>query len=127
MSASVTRSTADSRRSLQMADSWFSSRPASNTTLDLEGSRLYAIGFGFFRHDYFPSLIITGLFAILRRHPLHSEILASGKAAIMSTRSLAEMFNRLLQAEGQTRAARSVEYFGWIDLVLGITILVSPY
>ncbi len=35
----------------------------------------------------------------------------------MSTRSLAEMFNRLLQAEGQTRAARSVEYFGWIDFV----------
>src|SRR5258708_31226471 len=98
---------------------------AKHTTLDLEGSRLY--GFGFFRHDYFPSLIITGLFAILRRHPLHSEILASGKAVIMGTRSLAEMFNRLLQAEGQTRAARSVEYFGWIDLVLGITILVSPY
>ena len=45
----------------------------------------------------------------------------------MSTRSLAEMFNRLLQAEGRTRAARSVEYFGWIDLVLGITILVAPY
>src|SRR5712664_3582346 len=45
----------------------------------------------------------------------------------MSTRSLAEMFNRLLQAEGQTRAARSVEYFGWIDLVLGIIILVAPY
>src|SRR5260370_30744284 len=45
----------------------------------------------------------------------------------MSTRSLAEMFKRLLLAEGQTRAARSVEYFGWIDLVLGITILVVPY
>src|SRR6266849_10899753 len=45
----------------------------------------------------------------------------------MSTRSLAEMFNRLLLAEGQTRAARSVEYFGWIDLVLGIIILVAPY
>src|SRR5258708_20360101 len=45
----------------------------------------------------------------------------------MSTRSLAEMFKRLLLAEGQTRAARSIEYFGWIDLVLGITILVAPY
>jgi hypothetical protein len=45
----------------------------------------------------------------------------------MSTRNLAEMFRRLLQAEGQTRAARSVEYFGWIDLVLGIIILVAPY
>ena len=40
---------------------------------------------------------------------------------------MAEMFHRLLQAEGQTRAARSVEYFGWIDLVLGIIILVAPY
>src|SRR5260370_31467854 len=97
---------------------------AKHTTLDLQGSRLYAIGFGFFRHDYFPSLIITGLFAILRRHPLHSEILASGKAAIMGTRSLADMFNRLLQAEGQTRAARSVEYFAWLRSVPGITLPV---
>jgi len=45
----------------------------------------------------------------------------------MGKRKLAEMFRRLLQAEGQTRAARSVEYFGWIDLVLGTTILVAPY
>jgi hypothetical protein len=45
----------------------------------------------------------------------------------MTTRNLAEMSRRLLQGEGQTRAARSVEYFGWIDLVLGIIILVAPY
>ena len=45
----------------------------------------------------------------------------------MSTRKLTEMFHRLLQAEGQTRAARSVEYFGWIDLLIGTTILVAPY
>jgi len=45
----------------------------------------------------------------------------------MSTRNLAQMFHRLLQAQGQTRAARSVEYFGWIDLVLGILLLVAPY
>src|SRR5260370_529687 len=36
---------------------------AQHTTLDLEGSRLYAIGFGFFPHDYFPSLILTRLLA----------------------------------------------------------------
>jgi hypothetical protein len=45
----------------------------------------------------------------------------------MSTRNLAQMFHRLFQAEGQTRAARSVEYFGWIDLALGIVLLVAPY
>jgi hypothetical protein len=45
----------------------------------------------------------------------------------MSTRKLAEMFQRLMLAEGQTRAARSVEYFGWIDLAFGIIILVAPY
>ncbi len=37
------------------------------------------------------------------------------------------MFRRLLQAEGQIRAARSVEYFGWIDLTLGILLLWAPY
>src|SRR5215470_4392466 len=45
----------------------------------------------------------------------------------MSTRNLAQMFHRLLLAEGRTRAARSVEYFGWIDLVLGILLLIFPY
>jgi hypothetical protein len=44
----------------------------------------------------------------------------------MGTRTLAEMFWRLLRPDQQTRAARSVEYFGWLDLVLGIIILVAP-
>jgi mono/diheme cytochrome c family protein len=45
----------------------------------------------------------------------------------MATPTLGEMFGRLLRAEGQTRAARSVEAFGWLDLTLGTIILVAPY
>ena len=40
---------------------------------------------------------------------------------------LSEMFRRFLEAEGQTRAARSVEYFGWLDMFLGIVILIAPF
>jgi hypothetical protein len=43
------------------------------------------------------------------------------------TPTLSEMFRRLLNAEGQTRAARSVESFGWLDVVLGSIILVAPF
>jgi len=43
------------------------------------------------------------------------------------TPTLSEMFRRLFNAEGQTRAARSVESFGWLDVVLGSIILVAPY
>lgn len=45
----------------------------------------------------------------------------------MTTPPLSEMFRRLLKAEGQTRTARSVECFGWLDLVLGVVILMAPY
>jgi hypothetical protein len=41
--------------------------------------------------------------------------------------SISEMFRRLFNAEGQTRAARSVEIFGWLDMLLGIIILIGPY
>lgn len=43
------------------------------------------------------------------------------------TPSLSDMFRRLINAEGQTRAARTVESFGWIDMLLGIVILIGPY
>jgi len=43
------------------------------------------------------------------------------------TPTLGEMFRRLLNAEGQTRAARSVESFGWLDMLLGSIILIAPY
>ena len=44
----------------------------------------------------------------------------------MTTPSLGEMFRRFLNAEEQTRAAVSVEYFGWLDLFLGTFILLGP-
>lgn len=43
------------------------------------------------------------------------------------TPSISEMFRRLFNAEGQSRAARSVEVFGWLDMLLGIIILIGPY
>jgi hypothetical protein len=45
----------------------------------------------------------------------------------MTLPSARDMFGRLVLAEGQSRAARSVEWFGWIDLVLGIIMLTAPY
>ncbi len=44
----------------------------------------------------------------------------------MATPSLSEMFRRLWAADRQSRAARTVEVFGWLDLVLGLFILVAP-
>jgi hypothetical protein len=44
----------------------------------------------------------------------------------MTTSALTEMFGRLLRAESQSRAALSVEYFGWLDMLLGIIILLAP-
>jgi hypothetical protein len=50
-----------------------------------------------------------------------------GEAEAMTTPTLSEMFRRLLKAEGQTRAARSVESFGRLDMILGSVILIAPY
>jgi hypothetical protein len=36
------------------------------------------------------------------------------------------MFLRLLRAKGQSYSARTVELFGWLDLTLGVLILVAP-
>jgi hypothetical protein len=44
----------------------------------------------------------------------------------MGTPMLREMFQRLWKREAQTRAARSVEWFGWLDMSLGIVILGAP-
>ncbi len=41
--------------------------------------------------------------------------------------TLSEMFQRLLRAEGQSRAAHTVESFGWLDLTLGVIMLNAPY
>jgi hypothetical protein len=40
--------------------------------------------------------------------------------------TLREMVGRLVVADGQTRAARSVEGFGWIELALGTLVLNAP-
>ncbi len=45
----------------------------------------------------------------------------------MTTPTLSDMFHRLFKPGEQTRAARSVEYFGWLDLTLGVIIFTIPY
>src|SRR5262245_52243314 len=40
--------------------------------------------------------------------------------------TLSQMFHRLVKPEGQTRIARTIEIFGWFDLVVGLVILVAP-
>jgi uncharacterized protein YjeT (DUF2065 family) len=37
------------------------------------------------------------------------------------------MFRRLLTAEGQSRSAKTVEVFGWLILIEGITVLFAPH
>ena len=37
------------------------------------------------------------------------------------------MFRRLLSAEGQSRSAKTVEVFGWLILIEGITVLFAPH
>ena len=44
----------------------------------------------------------------------------------MIKRELGFSLSRILNPVQQTRTARSVEYFGWIDLVLGCIILIAP-
>ncbi len=44
----------------------------------------------------------------------------------MSTPALGEMFHRLLRAEGQGKAARTVEVFGWLILAEGGGLLFAP-
>jgi hypothetical protein len=40
--------------------------------------------------------------------------------------SPSEMFRRLLKAQGLTRAARSVEWFGWLIMAYGLAFLTAP-
>ena len=41
--------------------------------------------------------------------------------------SLTEMFRRLLKAVGQTRAAKSVEVFGWLIFVESVILMLAPH
>ena len=45
----------------------------------------------------------------------------------MSLPTFGEMFRRLLAAEGQGRAAWTVEFFGWLCLAEGATMLLAPH
>jgi hypothetical protein len=45
----------------------------------------------------------------------------------MALPSFGEMFGRLLSAEGQGRAAWTVEMFGWLCLAEGATMLFAPH
>jgi len=45
----------------------------------------------------------------------------------MQTPALSEMFHRLLRAEGQSPAAKTVEYFGWLMLAESATLLFAPH
>ena len=40
--------------------------------------------------------------------------------------TFAEMFRRLISAEGQSRAAKTVEVFGWLILVEGTSLVLFP-
>lgn len=52
---------------------------------------------------------------------------ATAKVIAQTQPSFNEMFRRLLNAEEQSRAARTVESFGWLDMTLGTIILLAPY
>ncbi len=47
-------------------------------------------------------------------------------APVGAAPQLSEMFRRLVAAPSRTRAARSVQWFGWIDFLLGAIILFAP-
>jgi hypothetical protein len=45
----------------------------------------------------------------------------------MPVPTFSDMFRRLLRPASQSRAARAVEYFGYIELLLGLLILLATY
>jgi hypothetical protein len=45
----------------------------------------------------------------------------------MNDPAVKEMFGRLMSAEGQGRAAKTVEVFGWLILFEGATMLLIPH
>jgi hypothetical protein len=45
----------------------------------------------------------------------------------MTTRTLNQIFQRLIDPGPLTLVSRSLEIFGWIDLLLGLVILIAPY
>lgn len=45
----------------------------------------------------------------------------------MQPASFQEMFGRLVRADGQRRAARTVELFGWVVLLEGVVMMFAPH
>ena len=45
----------------------------------------------------------------------------------MQTHTMSEMFHRLFSAEGESPAAKTVEYFGWLMLIESATLLFAPH
>ena len=45
----------------------------------------------------------------------------------MQTSTMSEMFRRLLSAENQSPAAKTVEYFGWLILAESAVLLFAPH
>lgn len=45
----------------------------------------------------------------------------------MQIPSIHEMFGRLLSAEGQGRAAKTVEVFGWVILLESVVMMLAPH
>jgi hypothetical protein len=43
-----------------------------------------------------------------------------------TTPALSEVWRRLVRGRESSRAARTIEYFGWLDLALGLFILLAP-
>lgn len=43
------------------------------------------------------------------------------------TTSTAQMWQRLLHASGQSRSAKTVEWFGWLILIEGATLVFAPH
>jgi hypothetical protein len=44
----------------------------------------------------------------------------------MTTQALNQMLQRLIEPGPLTRVSRSIEIFGWVDLALGLLILIAP-
>ena len=44
----------------------------------------------------------------------------------MTNGSFHEMFNRLLSANGQSPAAKTIEVFGWVCLAEGVVAMFAP-
>jgi hypothetical protein len=52
---------------------------------------------------------------------------ATINASALTNASFPEMFHRMLRAEGQSQAAKTVEAFGWLILIEGMVMVFAPH